>query len=199
MTLLPVVNNKPSLPEGRDAEHRKKEFAQKIAALRTATGKVERFITPCACALHDKPFSVVYERTDPDKRFTIARIEKPESGNGSGGPGVTASRPRTLSAHEVDETGWRCPWCGDTSTIMQCPDCATTVCGGRVKRAPGAQPVFVCRPSCGARYTMVKADTITGAEDVLRRSAAHRPAPPSTPASRPALPRPSDLPLLGRK
>lgn len=154
------------------AEARKKAFAEKVAALRAATGKAERFVMACACAIHDKPFSVLFERTDPQRPFTIAGIVKDEEGHGTGG----ASRPRRLDAREIDATGWRCPWCGDTSTIMQCPACRTAVCGGRVEPVPGAIGVFACRPSCGKRVTMVKAETVDGAANS-----------PPTPA--PALPR----------
>lgn len=179
------------LPQTSHAESRKEEFARKLAAMRMATGKAERFVTACACALHDRPFTVVYERTNPQQPFTIAGIYKNEGGNGAGG----TSRPRTLAAHEIDSTGWRCPWCGDATTIMQCTSCRTTVCGGRVKRAPGAEPVFQCRPSCGARSTMTDAETVTGTDDRLRQSTARRPVSPS----RPALPREPDRLLLERK
>lgn len=187
---LTTYRNK-ALPQTTRAVDRKEEFARKLAAMRSATGKAERFVTACACAVHDKPFSVVYERTDPQQPFTIAGIHKNESGDGAGG----ASRPRTLAAHEIDSTGWQCPWCGDASTIMQCGSCHTTVCGGRVKRAPGAEPVFQCRPSCGARSTMRDAETVTGTDDRLRRSTSRAPVPPS----RPALPREPDRLRLERK
>lgn len=185
---LTIFNN-TRLPQATRAEKRKEEFARKLAAMRTATGRAERFVT--ACALHDRAFTVVYERTDPQQPFTIAGIYKNEGGNGAGG----ASRPRTLSAHDVDSTGWRCPWCGDTTTIMQCTSCRTTVCGGRVKRAPGTEPVFQCRPSCGARSTMADAETVTGIDDRLRHSTTRRPVSPS----RPALPREPDRLLLEKK
>ena len=40
----------------------KNAFEKKLGALRAATGRPERFISLCACALHDRPFAVVYER-----------------------------------------------------------------------------------------------------------------------------------------
>lgn len=184
---LTIFKDKSPVPRDNRAVARKQEFVRKVAAIRAATGKAERFATACACAIHDKPFSVLYERTDPEKPFTIAGIYKNEDGNSAG---TIDRRPRTLAAHEVDETGWRCPWCGDISIVMQCPDCRTTVCGGRVTRAPGAQPVFTCRPSCGARCTMMKAETVTGSEGRHRRSG---------PPFRPALPQESGRLLLGKK
>lgn len=140
----------------------KEEFEKKLGALRMATGRPDRFVSRCACAVHDKPFSVVHERTDPAKPFIITGIYKDGEGGGATGGASAASRTRALPASEVDSTGWRCPHCASDGLHIQCDKCGATVCGGRTRTYHGMAPVFACRPSCGARGTLTDAEVIKG-------------------------------------
>lgn len=139
----------------------KSDFARKVGAFRAATGRPERFVTRCACAIHDKGFSVVYERNDPAQPFVLTGIYK--DGESTEAFGAGAGRGRTLSPSEVDHTGWRCPYC-ESGQHIACDQCRATVCGGKTRRYPGTSDVFTCRASCGARGTLVLALSVTGAE-----------------------------------
>lgn len=161
----------------------KEEFDKKLGALRIATGRPDRFVSRCACAVHEKPFSVVYERTDPARPFIITGIYKDGEGGESGGEtcGTSAApRTRALPASEIDSTGWRCPHCDAEGLNIACNACGTTVCGGRTRTYHGMAPVFACRPSCGARGTLEDAEVIKGI-DAGKPSGAFRSAALRTP------------------
>lgn len=143
----------------------KSDFARKLGAFRAVTGRPERFVTRCACAIHDKGFTVVYERTDPGRPFILAGIYKDGEGDVTGSEG--AARSRSLPAAEIDHTGWRCPYCGSDRHIG-CHHCHTIVCGGKTHRYPGTGDVFTCRDSCGARGALENAEFIEGSEDVRK-------------------------------
>lgn len=139
----------------------KEDFEKKLSALRMATGRPERFVTRCACAMHDKGFTAIYERTEPARPFILVGIHKDGEGNEPQSAG--AARSLTLPAAEVDHTGWRCPHCGNDMHIG-CDQCQTNVCGGKTRRYPGTSDIFSCRTSCGARGTLVDAQTVKGIE-----------------------------------
>lgn len=164
------------------------DFAGKLGALRMATGRADRVVSHCVCAVHDKPFTVVYERTDPAKRFAITGIYRDEEASTATGKGV--ARSRILPIEEVDSTGWRCPYCNNTMRIG-CEGCSTNVCGGKTRRYPGTEDIFECRVSCGARSTLVPATTFSGVD----------PAQPGKPAraqpQHTALPSPDRAALPG--
>ncbi|PNG53321.1 MULTISPECIES: hypothetical protein [unclassified Variovorax] len=150
----------------------KDDFAQRLGAFRAATGRTERFVTRCACAVHDRGFAVVYERTDPTQPFVISGIYRDGEGDGT----VQASeqtKRRELPAREIDTTGWRCPHCATGGITISCGRCGDTICGGRTKTYHGMAPVFSCRASCGARGALEDADKVTGAE-VASRAARFR-------------------------
>lgn len=147
------------------AEKMKSDFARKLGAFRAATGRPERFVTRCACAIHDKGFTVVYERTDTARPFILTGIYKDGEGDVAGGTGT--ARTRTLSASEVDHAGWRCPYCGEDRHI-NCTGCHTGVCGGKTRRYPGTGDIFTCRDSCGARGTLVDCPSVTGIESTRK-------------------------------
>lgn len=155
----------------------KDEFEKKLAALRVATGRPERFISLCACAVHDKPFAVVYERSDPARPFTISGIYRDGEGDAAASWSAHMSASKTLPASAVDTTGWRCPHCRDSSRDIACQKCGTTVCGGRTRSYPGTAEVFECRTSCGARGTLKDAESIKGIEEVRKRGSGLRSAP----------------------
>lgn len=139
----------------------KSDFARKIGAFRAVTGRPERFVTRCACAIHDKGFTVVYERPDPARPFIITGIYK--DGEGDATASVAASRSRKVPVADVDPSGWRCPYCGN-GLHVGCHQCHTTVCGGKTRRYPGTSDVFTCRASCGARGMLIDAPTVEGIE-----------------------------------
>lgn len=169
----------------------KSDFARKLGAFRAATGRPERFVTRCACAIHDKGFTVVYERTDPARPFILAGIYKDGEGDATGSAG--AARSRSLPAAEIDHTGWRCPYCGGDQHIG-CHHCHTIVCGGKTHRYPGTGGIFTCRDSCGANGTLEDAEVIKGIEDVRKPGSSFGSAP--VPVGR-SLPRGLDIKRLG--
>lgn len=172
----------------------KDAFERKLGALRVATGRPDRFVSLCACAVHDRPFTVMYERTDPAKPFVITGIYKAgEDGGGAEMP-ARAGRSRTLAASEIDTTGWRCPHCERKGINIACGKCGTTICGGRSKAGPGMERVFECRASCGERGTLEDLKTISGAEAAGKPGFALRGVPRT---DQTLLPRPN-LPRLGR-
>lgn len=134
---------------------------KKLGALRNAMGRADRFVSLCACAIHDKTFTVVYERTDPAQSFSIAGVYKDGEGDTAGSAG--SSRSRTLPVAEVDHTGWRCPYCA-IDRHVRCHQCHRAVCGGKTHRYPGTSEIFACRTSCGARGTLIDALTVEGVE-----------------------------------
>jgi len=145
----------------------KSDFAHKLGAFRAVTSRPERFVTRCACAIHDREFAVVYERTDLTRPFIITGIYR----DGEGGVTVQAggsTRRREVPADEIDTTGWRCPYCATGGITVSCGRCGSVVCGGRTKTYHGMAPVFSCRASCGVRGTLEDADKIAGTEVASR-------------------------------
>lgn len=170
------------------------EFEAKRGALRLATGQADRFVSVCACAIHDKPFTVLYERTDAAKPFTIAAIQGGEPG-GANERRQAATRNRRIPSGDVDSTGWRCPHCGNASHRVLCGRCGVTVCGGRT-RPSGTGDVFTCRASCGASGTMRELDMMTG--DAVSQGDSPAPAPLRVASPRQAtLPGPASPRLRG--
>jgi len=155
----------------------KEEFEKKLAALRVATGRTERFISLCACAVHDRPFAVVYERSDPARPFTISGIYRDGAGDAAASWSAHKSASKTLPASAVDMTGWRCPHCQNSARTVACGKCGTTVCSGRTRSYPGTAEVFECRTSCGARGTLKDAESIKGIEEVRKLGSGSRSAP----------------------
>lgn len=151
-----------SLAASKDA------FEKKLAALRVATGRPERFISLCACALHDRPFAVVYERSDASCPFTIAGIYKEGEGNDAALMSARTGGSKTLPVSAVDTTGWCCPHCQCSAHTIACQKCGTTVCGGRTRAYHGTAEVFECRSSCGARGTLTDAESVKGIEEVRK-------------------------------
>ena len=147
-------------------------FAQKLSALRLATGRPERFVSLCACAIHDKAFQVVYERCEADRPFVIAGIYKDGEGGDDAREAARLRSSKTLPASSIDTTGWRCPHCEDKGgRSIACDKCGTTVCGGRTRAYPGTADVFECRSSCGRRGTLKEAELIKGVEEVRKAKA----------------------------
>lgn len=199
MKLTLFKGKAPTTSPARTVSGVQESFAAKLGALRKATGRPERFVSHCACARHDQPFMVVYERNDPTKPFTIAGIHKGgEAVNGDAPKGsMTLSRaiaPRkSVPASDLDTTGWRCPHCGCAGHVIACDRCGTTVCGGRTVSGPGMESVFNCRPSCNARGTLTNCTVVHGV-DGAPKVAPRLPAPGRR---TPALPSADRLRLKG--
>ena len=156
----------------------KEAFEKKLGALRVATGRPERFISLCACALHDRPFAVVYERSDAARPFTITGIYRDGEGKDAASGAARVSGSKTLPASAVDTTGWRCPHCQAGGRNIACQNCGATVCGGRTRAYHGTAEVFECRSSCGARGTLQDAKSVKGIEEVRKAAPGLRSAPP---------------------
>ena len=191
----------PATGSARTVASVQESFAEKLGRLRKATGRPERFVSHCACALHDRPFVVVYERTDPTMSFTLASVHtdgddmnvevRKESMNL-----FRLGPPRkSVAAAELDLTGWRCPHCGCADYVIACQSCGTTVCGGRTVSGPGRTEVFHCRASCGAHGSLTDSTVVHGV-DGTRKAAPQLGAPSSRTE---ALPRADRLRLNGPK
>ena len=164
MRLTNFKGNPPARTAGSAARDVAGEsFNKKLGALRSALGRPERLVSRCACAIHDKLFSVVYERTDAARPFTIAGTFKVDEDDCKGSMSG-AARSRAVAASEVDMTGWRCVYCADDRHIVACGQCGATVCGGRTRAYPGTGEIFECRKSCGARGTLEPLETVNGVE-----------------------------------
>lgn len=185
-----LANARASTPPATLAAS-KEAFEKKLAALRVATGRSERFISLCACAVHDRRFSVVYERSDPERPFTIAGIHSEGEVDAAASGSASMNGSKTLPVSDVDMTGWRCPYCQDNDRTVACGKCGTTVCSGRTRSYPGTADIFECRASCGARGTLQDAETIKGIEEVRKAAFASRSVP-----LRDRLPSPANDTLL---
>lgn len=185
-----LANPRASTPTATLAAS-KDAFEKKLAALRVATGRSERFISLCACAVHDRRFTVVYERSDAERPFTIAGIHREGEGEVAASGSASTNGNKTLPVSAVDMTGWRCPYCQNSSRTVACGKCGTTVCSGRTRSYPGTAEIFECRASCGARGTMHDAETIRGIEEVRKAAFASRSVP-----LRDRLPSPTSAALL---
>lgn len=201
MKLTPFKDKAPATTPARTVASVQESFAEKLGALRKATGRPERFVSHCACAVHDRPFTVLYERTDPAKPFTVASVHadgdemKVEVRQESMNLFRLGPPRKSVAASELDTTGWRCPHCGCADYVIACQSCGTTVCGGRTVSGPGRTEVFHCRASCGAHGSLTDSTVVHGV-DGARKAAPQLGAPSSR---TPALPPADRLRLKGPK
>ena len=151
-------------------------FAQKVQAMRVATGKVESRRVNFRCACTSAGFHADFERANPTERFRIARIEKEIAASapaGFGG-GFGLTRPRSNTAfdyREFDTTGWHCPWCNRCDGFVHCTDCGENVCKARTTTRAGWRRV-VHLHACLRRHR----HTRSHGQDSRCGSAAPRPA-----------------------
>ncbi len=175
MTKLPTTQGSGS-PGGLPA------LDEGIARLRQAMGKPERRVIFCACSVRGDRFSVVNERTDPRRRFTISAVEKlaPDSA-GATGSGVSAKvpdrrpEPEAFNAEDFDYAGFVCPWCGDSSGQTFHDRCGVNYCGGARTRDSSGVERFHC-PACNESFKLVTADLIHGSSTAIEsaKAAANR-------------------------
>ena len=180
--------NKQIVP-GKKAElaARKDSFAQKVQAMRVATGKIESRRLYFRCTATSQGFHADFERTNPNERFRIARIEKElpatnTSGGFMAGLGFKCTRSGTaFDSREFDTIGWYCPWCKNYDGFVCCTDCGENVCKARTTKRADGEEWFICTPACGGTGTLITADKVYGA------AAARRSLPAATTRGQKAL------------
>ena len=186
MTKSPMIRTGlPALREQAKAPV-KKDFEQAVALLRKASGKPEYRLVPLRCAVHDRPFVVIYCRDDPSAPFRINKISKeaPARAAGSGLIGrLLTSGSEGLAADDQSEfnsAGRQCPWCGDK--IVKCAN------GGSM---------YDCVPRCGSHGILTDYDKVHGKRGVPKLP---KKQPPLLGNSKkgPALPAPKRLLLPGK-
>lgn len=153
---LKIIDRPSSTSDALTVVSSKEAFDRKMGALRAATGRPERLLGLCACALHDRLFTVVYERSDPTTLFTISGIHKDGEAIGAGQGFAASLRRKTSTA--IDDTGWRCPYCHIEGIRIACDRCDTTVCGARTRNYGTKAAAFECRPSCGRRSGLAESE-----------------------------------------
>lgn len=176
-----------------------KSFAQKVQALRAATGKIESRRVHFRCARTSGGFYADFERMNPGERFRIARIERdvPAAGKSAGfmaGIGLKPARADTAFDHrEFDTSGWYCPWCNLHGIFVHCGACGENVCKARTTTRADGEEWFICTPACGNAGTLTQTDKIHGTKaprpDLLAsaKRAQHKTLPGKA-RSAPALP-----------
>lgn len=161
MTKLPMIRaGLPAKVEKAKAPV-KKDFDQAVAVLRKASGRPEYRLVPLRCAVHDRPFVVIYRRNDPAAQFRIEKISKEapsQVGAQAASGGMIASflsgQSDGLAAYdntEFNSAGRYCPWCNDRETTVHCEDCGDTYCGGSIRKGSEGQRVYHCVPRCGSQ------------------------------------------------
>lgn len=105
------------------------------------------------CAIDDRAFRVVFDRSDPSKKWRIARISESTAVYEDATGGMPEGKAPSLEATEMDWSGWYCPACGHgreevARTFFQCSTCHELICGAKVRTlGPGIDTVE-CRPGC---------------------------------------------------
>ena len=150
---------------------RQSSFAQKVQAMRVATGKVESRRVYFKCARTSGGFHADFERTNPAEKFKVARIEKEIPATETSGfaaslaASFSAKRSRANSAFdcsEMDTHGLHCPWCGARGGFVHCQDCGENVCRGRTVTRSDGTDWFTCDPGCGATGTLAPLKKMQG-------------------------------------
>lgn len=155
MTKLPI-------PQGSNPIQRANALDEGIARLRAKTGSIgETRVIEGRCGFTGEGFQILFQRTDPRQRFTVASVKKIE-------PVASAPfSPRTFSARpaynirEFDLLGAHCPHCGSARLIYH-EGCRTTYCGATVARTASGREQFTC-PACGDTTELCAAKTLQGA------------------------------------
>ena len=150
---------------------RQNGFAQKVQALRVATGKIESRRVYFRCACTSGGFYADFERMNPAERFRIARIERETPAaqaatpaGVAGGFGLARRRADTaFDYQEFDTSGWHCPWCNIGGIFVHCCSCGENVCQGKTTVRPDGKEWFICHPGCGTAGTLTQTDKIHGA------------------------------------
>ncbi len=161
-------NNLPARP-GKTAVVEKKDFKSTMATLRKLSGKPEHVLIPMCCAVHDRPYVIVYRRIDPLKQFQIEKIIKETSNGIAQDKGLIArhlggnKNATHVYDHEAfDTTGRSCPWCHDKGNVVHCGDCGETYCSGSTKRSANGPAFYRCVARCGSSGVLTDYDKMHG-------------------------------------
>jgi hypothetical protein len=142
----------------------------------------ETFDLFCFCAVHDKPYTLRFERQPSGLvRFKESMKSKPSSlpdnaRAGSGG-GWTMHQLKYF-----ENAATPCAWCGNKDFHYCALDCGALVCGGRMKGN-----TFHCRESCGASWVGVPMLEVRGTVNRQSRECMTAPARGSLQPSHPAV------------
>lgn len=155
MTKLPIA-------QGSNALTREDELARGIARLRAKTGSTgETRVIEGRCELTGEGFQILFQRTDPRQRFTVASVKKIEPVASAPFSARTFSARPAYNIREFDLLGAHCPHCGSACLIYH-EGCGTTYCGATVARTASGREQFTC-PACGDTTELCAAKTLQGA------------------------------------
>ena len=146
---------------GQSGVANKKDFQSTMAALRKASGKPEYVLIPMCCAVHDRPYVIIYSRVDPSQAA------------------------RSYDIAEFDSAGRYCPWCQDNGDVVHCADCKETYCSGTTKRLGDGSALYKCVPRCGSSGMLKDYSKLHGNKGKAMKGGVKQKMLPST--YRPAL------------
>ena len=194
---LPAKAEKKTAPANRD-------FDQALAVLRKSSGRAEYRLVPCRCAIHDRPFVIVYSRTDPRERFRIHQIRKepPQSSNAGGmiGRFLAGANDKlaTYDFADFDSSGRKCPWCDARGSFVHCEDCGETYCNGTVRQDTQGRRIYNCVPRCGSQGELYSYDKMHGKRGAPQQPRQNADLRLTNGSSKKALPPPT-RPLLPKR
>jgi hypothetical protein len=115
----------------------------------------EIFDLSCVCAVHDKPYTLRFER----QASGLLRFRESIKGRPSLLPDNARAGGKgwTLRMQFFEDGATPCAWCGDRSFGHCSRDCGALVCCGRMRGN-----TFYCRPSCGASWVGVPMREVEG-------------------------------------
>jgi hypothetical protein len=159
MTKLPM-------PQGSNALAGADSLGKGIARLRAKTGVMETRTIEGRCGMTGKGFNILFQRTDPRQRFTVASVEKIEPVAAGPFNARTFSARPAYNTAEFDLRGAHCPHCGSTRLVYH-DGCGTTYCGATVRPDASGSEQFTC-PACGDIGQLCAAETLQGASPSRR-------------------------------
>lgn len=142
------------------------------------------------CAIDGQAFRVAFDRSDPGKKWRIARIAQTSALRANLAGGAPEATAPTLETNDVDWSGWYCAACGHgreqvTQMFFQCSSCHELICGAKVRTlSPGIDTVE-CRPGCDG------SGRLTGQISSYVRGVGEGGSTPGA-ISEPGAPRPAD-------
>jgi hypothetical protein len=111
----------------------------------------ETFNLPMFCAVHDKPFVMIFAR-QPNGKYQCTESIKIE-GKPTGTAYATTSN--IIRLDQIEGRRFPCPWCGKGGINHCGGGCEAYICGGRT-----FGPAFQCRDSCGAFWFGIPLETV---------------------------------------
>lgn len=144
------------------------DFKATSEALLRLSGKSETRTIPAHCVIHDRPFSILYERQSINHRFQIVGIIIPDEQASKISVFKNFLKPQkqaeaiTYKANDFDHSGKYCPHCGFKENFVQCTWCKQMVCGSRVRTLATGEQLFACSDSCGCTGKLSPCDYVKG-------------------------------------